>query len=198
MKLLYWNIRGLNCPRKTQILKNMIKQENPQVLFLQETKCDSNILDRLAAKFWPGCHNIAVDANGASGGLAIIWDSRAIKLNNFHAHRNFLQANFHIIGTNQHGLMTNVYFPQDTSSKENILHSVSAVNHNRLYPLWIAGGDFNMITRQEEKRVGRCRGSQEGLILKNFTQNNWLIDLPFNNGIFTWSNRWTGNQQIAS
>lgn len=111
MKLISWNIRGLNGPRKTRILKNMLKQENPQVLFLQETKCDSNALDRLTAKFWPRSQNIAVDADGASGGLAIIWDSRAIVLNNFHAHRNFLQATFHIIGTNQHGLLTNVYFP---------------------------------------------------------------------------------------
>lgn len=183
MKLISWNIRGLNGPRKTRILKKMIKQENPQVLFLQE--CDSNALDRVAAKIWPGSLNIVVDADGASGSLEIIWDSRAIGLNNFHAHKNFLQVIFHIIGTNLHGLLTNVYFPQETYRKAGILNSLSELNQNRLHPLWIAGGDFNMITRLEEKRGGRCRGSQEGSILKDFIQNNWLIDLPFNNGVFT-------------
>lgn len=139
-----------------------------------------------------------MDADGASGGLAIIWDLRAIRLNNFHAHRNFLQAIFHIIGTNIHGLLTNVYFPQETYLKAGILNSLSEINHNRSLPLWIVGGDFNMITRLEEKRGGRCRGSQEGSLLKDFIQTNWLIDLPFNTGVFTWSNRRAGNQQIAS
>lgn len=126
-----------------------------------------------------------MDVDGASGGVVIIWDSRVVKLKNFHAHRNFLQAFFHIIGTNLHGLLTNVYFPQETPRKAGILNSISVLNNNRLHPLWIAGGDFNMITRLEEKRGGRCRGSQEGSLLKDFIQNNWLIDLPFNNGFFT-------------
>lgn len=193
MKLISWNIRGLNGPRITRILKNMLKQENPQSLFLQDTKCDSNILDRLAAKFWPGNHNVVVEADGASGGLAIIWDSRAIVLNNFHAHRNFLQANFHIIGTNQHGLLTNVYFPQETPRKAEILNSISVLNQNRPLPLWITRGDFNMVTRLEERRGGRCKSSQEGSLLKDFIQKNWPIDLPSNNGVFTWNNRQAGS-----
>lgn len=139
-----------------------------------------------------------MDANGASGGLAILWDSRAMELTNFHAHRNFLQANFHILGTNQYGLLTNVYFPQETQRKEEILNSLSALNQNRTLPLWIAGGDFNMITRVDERRGGRGRSSQEGSLLKDFIQNNWLIDLPSNNGIFTWNNRQAGSLQIAS
>ena len=75
MKLISWNIRGLNGPKKNRILKNIIMREKPQVLFLQETKCNSIALARMAAKVWPGSINIAVDADGASGGLAIVWDS---------------------------------------------------------------------------------------------------------------------------
>eukprot|EP00253_Pinus_taeda_P005332 PITA_05332 len=188
----------MNGPRKTRLLKNMIKQESPQVIFLQETKCDTAMLDKLAHKFWPGSYNIAVDANGASGGIAIIWDSRAVELTNFHAHRSFLQANFHILGTNQYGLLTNVYFPQDTQQKERILDSISTLNQNRSLPLWIAGGDFNMITRMDERRGGRGKSSQDGTLLLDFIQNNCLIDLPFNNGTFKWDNKQAGNLHIAS
>ena len=172
MKLISWNIRGMNGPRKTCLLKNMIKQESPQVIFLQETKCDTAMLDKLAQRFWPGSYNIAVNANGASRGIAIIWDSRAVELTNFHAHRSFLQATFHIIGTNQYGLLTNVYFPQDTRQKERILDSISTLNQNRSLPLWIAGGDFNMITRMDERRGGRGKSSQDGTLLLDFIQNN--------------------------
>jgi len=128
MKLISWNIRGLNGPGKNRILKNMIKQEKPQIVFLQETKCNSSALDRFAAKVWPVSFNDTVDADGAFGGLEIVWDSRAIKLDNIHASRNFLQATFHIIGTNIHGLSTNVYFPQEASLKVGILNTLSAIN----------------------------------------------------------------------
>lgn len=33
---------------------------------------------------------------------------------------------------------------------------------------------------------------------KNTFKNNWLIDLPFDNGIVTWNNKRMGSQQISS
>lgn len=198
MKLISWNIRGLNSPRKGRLLKNMIIQEKPQILFLQETKCNSRVLERTAAKVWPRRLSAAVDSDGASRGLAILWDNQTIRLNNIHANKNFIQATFHIIGTNIHGLLTNVYFPQEAQYKAEILNTLTAINSDRLHPLWISEGDFNMITRLEERRGGKNKGSQEGIPLKEFIQKNWLIDLPFNNGIFTWSNKRAGLHQIAS
>ncbi len=89
----------------------MLKQEKPSILFLQETKCCSALLDKIAATAWPGGLVAAVDAQGASGGLAILWDARIINLNNIQANKNFIQATFHLSGTNGRGLLTNVYFP---------------------------------------------------------------------------------------
>jgi len=50
----------------------MLQQEKPQILFLQETKCNSTTLDRILAKAWPGSKEVVVDTIGASGGLAIV------------------------------------------------------------------------------------------------------------------------------
>lgn len=88
--------------------------------------------------------------------------------------------------------MTNVYFPQETIHKAEILDNLSELNSNRLHPLWISRGDFNMIERMEEKQGGRSRSNKDGNILKDFIQNNWLIDLPSNNGMFTWNNKREG------
>ena len=189
MKLISWNIRGLNSLRKGRLLKNMLMQEKPTILFLQETKCNSLVLEKIAAKAWPGGLVTAVDAQGASGGLAVLWDARVIQLDNIHANKNFIQAIFHIIGTNTHGHMTNVYFPQETIHKAEILDTLLELNSNRLHPLSISRGDFNMIARLEEKQGGRNRSNRDGNILKDFIQNNWLIDLPSNNGLFTWNNK---------
>lgn len=108
-------------------------------------------LEKIATKVWPGGQVTTVDAQGASGGLAILWDSRVIQLSNIHANKNFIQATFHLIGTNTHDHLTNVYFPQDSHQKAEILDHLSTLNSNRCHRLLIAGGDFNMIVRMEEK-----------------------------------------------
>eukprot|EP00253_Pinus_taeda_P014111 PITA_14111 len=176
----------------------MLMQERPNILFVQETKCNMKFLEKIAVKVWPGGQFSAVDARGASGGLAILWDSRIIQLNNIHANKHFIQATFHLLGTNTHGHITNVYFPQDSHLKAEVLDHLSALNSNRQYPLWIVGGDFNMITRTEEKQGGRDIGIRDGHLLKDFVRSNWLIDLPSNNGLFTWTKKREGAHQIAS
>ena len=55
-----------------------------------------------------------------------------------------------------------------------------------------------MIATMEEKKGGRCRINRDGSILKDFIHNNWLIDLPSNNGLFTWNNKRAEPNQIAS
>jgi len=131
---------------------------------------------------------MVVDASGASGGLAIAWNTQALTLSDFHASHHLIQAAFHILGTNIHGNLSNVYFPQEAGNKIALLNTIEALNINRRHPLWIIGGDFNMITKLEEKIGGRTRLEQENTHFKDFIQNTSLIDLHFCNGTFTWSN----------
>eukprot|EP00253_Pinus_taeda_P010687 PITA_10687 len=155
MKLTSWNLRGLNSPVKYRMIKNMIQQEKPHIFFMQETKCNSNTIDTILAKAWPGSQLVAMDASGASGGLAIAWDTQAISLLDFHANHNLIQATFHIIRTNIHGHLTNVYFPQDVVNKLAFLRTIARINSTRAHPLWIAEVDFNMITKLQEKNGGQ-------------------------------------------
>jgi len=198
MKLISWNVRGLNSPRKCRMIKNMIQHEQPHILFMQETKCNNSTLDSILSKAWPGCQTVIVDASGASGGLAIAWNTQKISLTNFHASHHLIQATFHIIGTNILGHLTNVYFPQDPVQKSALLKTLETLNSTRSHPLWIIRGDFNMITKWEEKKGGRVKLDSESRGFKDYIQNNWLIDLPFDNGLFTWNNKRSSSQQIES
>ena len=53
----------------------MLMQEEPNILVLQETKCNSIVLEKIADKAWPGGLVTVVDAQGASGGLVVLWDA---------------------------------------------------------------------------------------------------------------------------
>ena len=65
-----------------------------------------------------------------------------------------------------------MYFPQETQHKVEILEALTQLNAERKYPLWVSGGDYNMIASTEEKKGGRCRINRDGSILKDFIQNN--------------------------
>jgi len=128
----------------------MIQQEKPQFFFMQETKCNSITLGTIVSKAWPGSQTVAVDASRVSRGLAIAWHAQVIMLTDIHASHHFIQATYHIIGTNVHGHLTNVYFPQEATNKLEILNTLTFLNSTKIHPLWIIGGDFNMITKLEE------------------------------------------------
>lgn len=79
-----------------------------------------------------------------------------------------------------------------------LLKALEILNSTRTYQLWITGGDFNMITRIEEKLRGRRKLDSESSSFKEYIQNNYLIDLPFDNDTYTWNNERMGSQQISS
>ena len=49
-----------------------------------------------------------------------------------------------------------------------------------------------MITRLKEKRGGWIKLYFESTHFKNYIHNNKLIDMEFNNGIYTWNNKCEG------
>lgn len=77
MKLLTWNVRGLNAPNKQCIFKCCIAKFNPEIFLIQETKLNNTEMTNLNKKL--GIREIeGQTACGASGGFAIIWDPRLI------------------------------------------------------------------------------------------------------------------------
>jgi len=72
MKIVSWNIRGTNGLQKKRLLRKRIKEDQPTILMLQETKCEGNTLKDRLSKIWARSEAVTVDAKGASGGLAII------------------------------------------------------------------------------------------------------------------------------
>ncbi len=165
---------------------------------MQETKCSTNIFEPILSKAWVGFQTTIVNATGALGGLAIAWNSQHISLTNVHASHYFIQAMLHLIDTNVHGHLTNVYFPQESTQKIKQLETLKILNNPRAYPLRIMGGDFNLITQLQEKLGGRQKLDKESKDFKAYIQHNSLMDLPFNNDIFTWNSKIAGTQQIAS
>lgn len=50
MKLITWNVRGLNAPNKQRIFKRCIAKFNPEVFLIHETKLNNIELTNLNKK----------------------------------------------------------------------------------------------------------------------------------------------------
>lgn len=74
MKLFNWNTYGLGNPQGVRSLWDLLKLEAPNLVFLQKIKVIAFYI--LSKNFIFGFHfGIAVDSDGRSGGLAILWKS---------------------------------------------------------------------------------------------------------------------------
>ena len=168
------------------------------MIFLQEMKCNRKMLELIMAKAWANSRSVSVDASGASEGLAIIWDPQILSLYDFHASHFCIQTTFHLLGTNIHGHLTNVYFLQETHMKLDLLNTLTDLNSMRRFSLWFCEGDLNMTTTLEEISRGKHGLEGDCLGFKDFISINQLVDLQTSNGTFTWTNKRSGPQHIAS
>ena len=77
LKILSWNVRGLNDRRKRSIVKNLLRDWKCDVICLQETKLTG--MDRqMVGNLWscPFVDWVSLDAVQTVGGILLMWDRR--------------------------------------------------------------------------------------------------------------------------
>ncbi|GMI90889.1 hypothetical protein HRI_002758200 [Hibiscus trionum] len=72
MKLLSWNVRGLGQSWTVNRLKHMLRDVNPAVIFLIETKLQCKRMEGIR-KLCGYSNGIDVASNGRSGGHSMAW-----------------------------------------------------------------------------------------------------------------------------
>jgi exonuclease III len=72
MKIISWNIRGLNGHSKQRLLREIIIVEQPNIILQQETNCTTEEMDRVLSYCWKQGKDICTNAMGSAGGLTIL------------------------------------------------------------------------------------------------------------------------------
>jgi exonuclease III len=111
MKIFSWNIRGLNAISKHRILRTKLKQENMDLVMLQETKCDRKSMELIARKIWKPCDFICSEEDGASDGLSFLWNLSKLKVELISQSKRIITISYKILGSTEHGIVTQVYDP---------------------------------------------------------------------------------------
>jgi exonuclease III len=176
MKIISWNIRGLNGRSKQKMLRDMIIAEKPDIVMLQETKCSSEDIERLLPFCWKQGRAASIDASGSAGGLTVLWNTSEVIMENFFATKWSLTATYRCIGSNKPGCLTNVYGPPTPRDKPDFLAACTThtlKQHNN----WVIGGDFNLIRSLEEKKGGSRRLERDSEVFNNLIDDLHLVDM---------------------
>lgn len=166
MKIISWNIRGLNNPHKHDILKNMIRDNRIDILVIQETKMLKVKVEGLPI-FRVG-KIIGNDSKGASGGMAIFWINRWIQGDLISQNINMMIVRFTNSKDGFIWVLTNVYAPNSKWGRKALWEEIS--NQRKLFDNenWIVMGDFNTPLKEAKKWGGIQTNLDNRLDLMDF------------------------------
>ena len=151
MIVLAYNCRGLENPHAVTALKGIVDEQDPDILFLSETKLKYGELKRVRQRLRYG-NKVYVDCEGSRqhrrGGLAMFWKSHLqLELNSYSLHHVDMahldengEATWRITG---------VYGYPNEGEKHKTWALLQSLNMSDLP--WLCFGDFNEILGQHEK-----------------------------------------------
>ena len=150
MSCLAWNCRGLGNLHTGRELGDIIRAKDPSVLFLAETLRDDARLEFVQRSIGFD-HRWVVPRVGRSSGLVLYWKA-LVNLMVEDSDRHYIDA---VINKNTENewRLTRFYGEPNTARRHEAWTKLKALKSQPKKP-WLCFGDFNEITKQEEKQGG--------------------------------------------
>jgi mannosylglycoprotein endo-beta-mannosidase len=185
--VLNWNIRGLNAVDKWPHVYSKIEECAASIVCLQETKkseIDMNFIKNIAPRRLD--QFAFVPADGASGGLLVIWASNTFSAQVLLQECFGLVINFKSKLSSDTFTLVNVYGPCEGIARENF---IAWLFHLDIPDdsLWLIVGDFNFYRYSDNRN--RSGANVTGMATFNEVISYLgLIELPIKGRNYTWSN----------
>ena len=185
IKILSWNVRGVNDPVKRSVIKGFLRSNRVDLVCFQETKVQQmNIgMVRSLGVGWY-LNWIALDAKGSAGGILLLWDKRRISLDDSVAGSFSVSCLFRMVEDGFQWVFSGVYGPIEKRFRESFWEELGSIRGLWDNP-WCVGGDFNeILSPNERSRGGRISNSMRRFV--DVLNDLGLRDLPLQGGHYTW------------
>ncbi|GLT26621.1 hypothetical protein SLA2020_016760 [Shorea laevis] len=176
MKIISYNVRGLNNVLKKKDVRSLVLKEKVEMVFLQETKLEG--VEYVDCRVIWGVDDFdreAKDATGRSGGLLCVWHK------DLFVKESTMVGNWFIClkglwGPNEISYsFINVYAPYNLQEKLQMWNELKDVISSIGGKVSVVG-DFNVVLNSSE-RVGRLDCSREIIAFNEFLLDVGLVDL---------------------
>uniref|UniRef100_A0A2N9HEY0 Reverse transcriptase domain-containing protein n=1 Tax=Fagus sylvatica TaxID=28930 RepID=A0A2N9HEY0_FAGSY len=163
VKIISWNVRGMNELDKRLRIKNLLKGWKVDVVCLQETKLGL-----------------------ISSGILLMWDRRVVEKLEDAVGQYSVSCKFKTVMDQSEWMFSGVYGPNLDSERQGLWDELAGVKSWWDVP-WCVGGDFNVVRFPAEKSHSTSFTSAMH-DFSDFISVQGLIDTPLLGGKFTWSN----------
>uniref|UniRef100_A0A5B7AM54 Putative AP endonuclease/reverse transcriptase n=1 Tax=Davidia involucrata TaxID=16924 RepID=A0A5B7AM54_DAVIN len=197
IKIVAWNIRGLNNPLKQKEVRKYARTQHPSIFCLSETKVKACNLDATFKKCfrdWNVIHNCPPQGVCRIG---VGWDPKVIKLDLLASTDQVLTC--HISLLNTYSFFGSFVYASNEHDQRTQLW-----NHLRMYARiiaekpWIIMGDFNIV-RGPHERQGGCGIDVNAVSdFNNCLYDIGCTDLTAKGCWMTWDNHREGTANIKS
>jgi hypothetical protein len=187
LKIISWNVRGLNVQDKRLQVRHMLKLWNADIVCLQETKLD--FIDRRVIWSLWGIHHVDwlyLGSEGASGGILMMWDRRVVEKMDSAVGQYSISCKFRNVLDQTDWAFSGVYGPNINSERDIMWEELAGVASWWGVP-WVIGGDFNVV-RFPSERLCATHFTPAMHGFSDFISSCGLRDTQLEGGLFTWSN----------
>ena len=184
LKLLSWNVRGLNNPCKRKVCKNLLKEWRCDIICLQKTKfssVNSAVLHSLSGS--PFSDWAVLDAVQTSGGVLLLWDKRVVEKIDVSVGQFSVSVLLRGVLDGFEWVCTGIYGPNADIHRAALWEELSRVR-TRWNKAWLLFGDFNVV-RYPCEGLGYDYFSPAMFAFSDFIERNFLVDLPLQGASFT-------------
>ena len=151
LKMMSWNVRGLNDLQKRLIVRNLLQEWNCDVVYLQETKL-AGVDRQMIGSLWscPYVDWVALDADQTTGGILMMWDRRALEKQVVMVGQFSVLVWWQGLGDGFIWACSGVYGPNDSNLRGQMWDELTGIQQLWEVPRCYIG-DFNIVRFPSER-----------------------------------------------
>jgi hypothetical protein len=186
MLVLSWNCRGLARPAAFRSLRALVRLNNPDCIFLMETKSSVEIMTEITSSLG-FTHAVFVPPIVSAGGLCFCWKP-GVDIEPTSQNQNLINLLVFSDPPNLPWMLSAIYGPPYKKMKRIFWESLHQTASSFSGP-WLCMGDFNEILLQVDKKGGRPFSTSSSNGFNSLVNQQGLIDLGFSGNPYTWTNK---------
>lgn len=183
MRVLSWNCQGLGATLTGENLKRLCKKQQPEILFLMETRQSEDRIREWKRKLKFSDYFV-VNPLRTGGGLAILWRD-TVQVSILDWSPNYIDTQISFLSEAFSCKITWLYGTPLENAKVAFWNSMTTHFIPQSQP-WLVIGDCNEITGPSDKWGGAPPDQWRLKLFQDFIDNGQLRDLHFQGPQFTW------------